>query len=59
MPMTTPVAKISLSFQLSGSGDGLTLSLEIVMIVPRRSSQVKEIKNKEKKRKEKLNEMNV
>ena len=32
--MTTPVAKISRSFQLSGDGDGLTLSLDIVMIVP-------------------------
>jgi len=30
----TPVAKISLCFQESGSGDGFTLSLEIVMIVP-------------------------
>jgi hypothetical protein len=29
-----PVAKISFSFQLSGNGDGLTLSLEMVMIVP-------------------------
>jgi hypothetical protein len=29
-----PVMKISFSFQLSGCGDGFTLSLEIVMIVP-------------------------
>lgn len=34
VPITTPVAKISLSFQLSGLGDGFTLSLEIVIIVP-------------------------
>jgi hypothetical protein len=34
VPRTIPVAKISFSFQLSGKGDGLTLSLEIVMIVP-------------------------
>jgi hypothetical protein len=34
VPITTPVAKISGSFQLSGKGDGLTLSFEIVMIVP-------------------------
>lgn len=34
VPRTMPVAKISLSFQLSGSGDGLTLSFEIVIIVP-------------------------
>ena len=33
-PKTTPVAKISLSFQLSGRGDGFTLSLDMVMIVP-------------------------
>ena len=32
--MTTPVAKISLSFQLSGIGEGLTLSFDIVIIVP-------------------------
>ena len=30
----TPVAKISESFQLSGKGDGFTLSFDIVMIVP-------------------------
>jgi len=29
-----PVAKISESFQLSGKGDGFTLSFDIVMIVP-------------------------
>ena len=29
-----PVAKISLSFQLSGVGEGTTLSFEMVMIVP-------------------------
>lgn len=29
-----PVANISLSFQLSGFGDGFTLSFEIVMMVP-------------------------
>ncbi|CAL1408760.1 unnamed protein product [Linum trigynum] len=29
-----PVAKISLSLQLSGTGDGFTLSLDMVMIVP-------------------------
>ena len=29
-----PVVKISFSFQLSGIGDGLTLSFEIVMIIP-------------------------
>lgn len=34
-PRTMPVAKISLSFQLSGIGDGFTLSFDIVMIVPR------------------------
>ena len=34
-PRTIPVAKISLSFQLSGCGDAFTLSLEIVMMVPR------------------------
>lgn len=33
-PSTTPVAKISLSFQLSGNGDGFTRSFEMVMIVP-------------------------
>lgn len=33
-PKTTPVAKISFSFQLSGTGDGFTRSLEIVMMVP-------------------------
>lgn len=33
-----PVAKISFSFQLSGSGDGLTLSFEMVIIVPASSS---------------------
>lgn len=39
-PRTMPVAKISFSFQLSGIGDGFTLSLDIVMIVP--GSVVKE-----------------
>lgn len=34
MPMTTPWAKISFSFQLSGRGDGFTRSLEMVIIVP-------------------------
>lgn len=38
MPMTTPWAKISFSFQLSGRGDGFTRSLEIVMIVPEYNS---------------------
>lgn len=33
-PNTIPVPKISLSFQLSGTGDGFTRSLEIVMMVP-------------------------
>lgn len=33
-PSTTPVAKISFSFQLSGNGDGFTLSFEIVIMVP-------------------------
>jgi hypothetical protein len=32
--MITPVANISASFQLSGWGDGLTLSLDIVIMVP-------------------------
>lgn len=32
--MTIPVAKISGNFQLSGVGDGFTLSLDMVMIVP-------------------------
>lgn len=32
--MITPVAKISLSFQLSGTGDGFTLSFDMVIIVP-------------------------
>lgn len=34
-PNTMPVAKISFNFQLSGRGEGLTRSFEIVMIVPR------------------------
>lgn len=34
VPMTIPVANISGSFQLSGIGDGLTRSLDMVMIVP-------------------------
>lgn len=33
-PRTTPVAKISANFQLSGIGDGFTLSFEIVIMVP-------------------------
>ena len=33
-PRTTPVAKISANFQLSGCGDGFTLSFEIVIMVP-------------------------
>lgn len=33
-PRTTPVAKISASFQLSGRGDGFTLSFDMVMMVP-------------------------
>ena len=32
--MTTPVANISFSFQLSGLRDGVTLSFDIAMIVP-------------------------
>lgn len=34
VPRTTPVAKISFSFHESGIGDGFTLSLEMVMMVP-------------------------
>jgi hypothetical protein len=33
-PRTIPVANISASFQLSGCGDGFTLSFEIVIMVP-------------------------
>lgn len=36
-----PVAKISFSFQLSGCGDGFTLSFAIVMIVPNIITQKK------------------
>ncbi|KAJ9556605.1 LOW QUALITY PROTEIN: hypothetical protein OSB04_011219 [Centaurea solstitialis] len=36
VPRTTPVANISVSFQLSGTGDGFTLSFDIVIIVPER-----------------------
>lgn len=38
-PKTTPVANISLSFQLSGTGDGFTRSFEIVIMVPGRRVQ--------------------
>lgn len=34
MPITIPVANISGSFQLSGVGDGFTLSLDMVIMVP-------------------------
>lgn len=33
-PRMTLVVKISANFQLSGKGDGFTLSFDIVMIVP-------------------------
>lgn len=36
----TPVAKISFSFQLSGSGDGFTRSFEIVMMVPKNTIHI-------------------
>lgn len=57
--MTIPVAKISLSFQLSGIGEGLTLSLDIVMIVPgnRFTSQARNMEEQQQKKKKKKRNM--
>lgn len=38
----TPVVKISANFQLSGRGDGFTLSFDIVIMVPGSSGILKE-----------------
>ena len=38
-PETEPVVKISPRFQLSGIGDGLTRSFEMVIMVPGKTTQ--------------------
>lgn len=50
VPSTTPIEKISRNFQLSGSGDGFTLSFEIVMIVPEAHKKARSARKQEEVR---------
>ena len=49
VPMIVPVSNISMSFQLSGIGDGFTRSFEIVMMVLLGSKCLEQLTNREHK----------